>query len=68
MTLDQAQAMDAADPLAPYRAQFMCPPGVIYLDGNSLGQLPLATVAASADAITHAWGAALDPRMERRLD
>ena len=56
MTLEQAMAMDAADPLAPYRAQFMCPDGVIYLDGNSLGQLPLATASASADAMTHAWG------------
>lgn len=56
MTLLNAQARDAADPLAKYRAQFMCPPGVIYLDGNSLGQLPLATVSASAAAISHAWG------------
>ena len=56
MTLDQAQAMDAADPLASYRAQFLCPRDVIYLDGNSLGQLPLATVAASAEAIKAAWG------------
>ena len=56
MTLAQAQALDAADPLAPYRAQFLCPPGVIYLDGNSLGQLPLATMDASALAIKAAWG------------
>ena len=56
MTLDQAQALDAVDPLASYRAQFLCPPGLIYLDGNSLGQLPLATVAASAEAIKTAWG------------
>ena len=56
MTLDQAQALDAADPLAPYRAQFLCPDGVIYLDGNSLGQLPLATMDASAQAISAAWG------------
>jgi kynureninase len=56
VTLLNAQARDAADPLAKYRAQFMCPPGVIYLDGNSLGQLPLATVSASAAAISHAWG------------
>ena len=56
MTLEQAEALDAADPLASYRAQFMCPAGVIYLDGNSLGQLPLATVQAGAEAITQAWG------------
>ena len=56
MTLDQAQALDAADPLAPYRAQFLCPPGLIYLDGNSLGQLPLATMEANAEAISVAWG------------
>jgi kynureninase len=48
--------MDAADPLAPCRAQFLCPPGLIYLDGNSLGQLPLATMDASAQAIKAAWG------------
>ena len=56
MTLEQALAMDVADPLAQFRAQFMCPDGVIYLDGNSLGQLPLATASASAQAISQAWG------------
>ena len=56
MTLEQAEALDAEDPLASYRAQFMCPAGGIYLDGNSLGQLPLATVQAGAEATTHAWG------------
>lgn len=56
MTLEQAKALDAADPLGGYRAQFMCPDGVIYLDGNSLGQLPLATASASAEAISHKWG------------
>ena len=56
MTLSEALALDAADPLAGYRAQFVCPPGVIYLDGNSLGQLPLATVAAGADVMERAWG------------
>lgn len=34
-----AQARDAADPLAHFRAHFYVPPGVIYLDGNSLGLL-----------------------------
>ena len=32
-------ALDAADPLARFRAEFHLPPGQIYLDGNSLGLL-----------------------------
>jgi kynureninase len=32
-------ALDAADPLARFRAEFYLPPGQIYLDGNSLGLL-----------------------------
>ena len=62
MTLEQAQvpkhiiALDAADPLAGYRERFVLPDGVIYLDGNSLGCLPKATIAASADVMSRAWG------------
>jgi len=67
MTLEQAQALDATDPLGSYRAQFMCPDGVIYLDGNSLGQLPLSTVTAGAELLNHA-GPAVDQQLERRLD
>ena len=44
-TREQALALDAADPLAPLRELFDIPPGVIYLDGNSLGVLPRATAA-----------------------
>jgi kynureninase len=56
VTLEHAQALDAADPLAQYRAQFMCPDNVIYLDGNSLGQMPLSTVTAGTELLNHAWG------------
>jgi len=56
MNLEQAQALDAADPLAGYRDLFVQPEGVIYLDGNSLGQLPKATVAAATEMLERAWG------------
>ena len=56
LTLANALARDAADPLAHARAQFDLPEGVIYLDGNSLGALPRATSAAVADVIGGQWG------------
>ncbi len=38
------------------RAQFDLPPGVIYLDGNSLGPPPRAAVARVAQTMTNEWG------------
>ncbi|KTE24256.1 kynureninase [Sphingopyxis sp. HIX] len=52
----EARARDAADPLAGWRARFVRPAGVIYLDGNSLGMLPQASVAAAADMVERQWG------------
>jgi len=49
-------ALDADDPLAPLRAQFDLPDGVIYLDGNSLGVLPKATPARVQRVIADEWG------------
>lgn len=52
-TLDPA-ALDAADPLAHFRDRFApIEPGLVYLDGNSLGRPPKAAlerVAAAAEA------------------
>ena len=59
LTRDDCAALDAADPLAPLRAQFTLPEGVIYLDGNSLGVLPTATPARVASAIQQEWGEGL---------
>lgn len=58
-TRDQALALDARDPLAPLREHFTLPPGVIYLDGNSLGALPKATPARIAQAVQQEWGEGL---------
>ena len=56
--LDRAAcaARDAADPLAALREQFDLPPGVNYLDGNSLGVAPQAAAARVADVVAREWG------------
>jgi kynureninase len=56
MTLDEARALDAADPLRTARERFRLPEGVIYLDGNSLGALPRAAQGAVDQVIADQWG------------
>ena len=49
-----------ADPLARFRDRFMwAEDGPIYLDGNSLGALPLATQARIAEVVGSEWGEGL---------
>lgn len=56
-TLEEAIARDAADPLAALRARFAHPdPMLVYLDGNSLGRMPLAAAALLRDAVERQWG------------
>ncbi|MFC0169885.1 kynureninase [Pseudoduganella danionis] len=47
---------DAQDPLAPLRAQFDLPEGIIYLDGNSLGARPRAALPRAQEVIAQEWG------------
>lgn len=53
---DAILALDETDPLRSFRARFTLPEDVIYLDGNSLGALPVETPARVADVIAREWG------------
>jgi kynureninase len=51
----RASALDAADPLAPFRERFEpAEPGLVYLDGNSLGRPPKASIQRLR-ALTEEW-------------
>ena len=55
----QAEALDAADPLAGFRDRFALDDGDrLYVDGNSLGRLPLAARERVA-ALVDEWGEAI---------
>jgi kynureninase len=56
MQREAFEALDQNDPLAPLRDKFLLPPGVIYLDGNSLGALPRSTAARVSRVIEKEWG------------
>ena len=55
VTLEEAQAFDVADPLRLARDRFVLPEGVIYLDGNSLGPLPAATMDRLREIVERQW-------------
>ncbi len=49
--------LDARDPLARFRSQFVISDtNICYLDGNSLGRLPLSTISAVNSFMTDEWG------------
>ncbi len=56
---DACLALDQADPLRPLREHFALPPGLIYLDGNSLGPMPRATPGRLQQVATQEWGEGL---------
>ena len=55
----RAERLDAADPLAHFRSRFVIDdPDLLYLDGNSLGRLPIATRERLHAAVDQ-WGSEL---------
>ncbi len=56
VTRDEALALDADDPLAGFRERFViADPELLYLDGNSLGRLPVPTRERLSD-FAATWG------------
>ncbi|MFA7410529.1 MAG: aminotransferase class V-fold PLP-dependent enzyme, partial [Bacteroidales bacterium] len=52
--------LDAADPLRSFRSEFVInDPDLIYLDGNSLGRLPVRTASLMRQAVEQEWGVRL---------
>ena len=60
ITRDHAVALDEQDPLASFRDRFFIDdPDLLYLDGNSLGRLPQATIAEVQRVVVEEWGEGL---------
>lgn len=61
-------ALDAADPLAPFAAQFArSSSNAVFVDGNSLGP-PLLAARARANALIDEWGSELTAGWEHWID
>ncbi len=58
-TRSEFEALDQSDPLAAFRDEFFLPENVIYLNGNSLGAMPLAAAGRAKRVIEHEWAEGL---------
>jgi len=60
ITRNQAIELDRTDALAGFRERFLiADPDLIYLDGNSLGRLPKATIDQVQASMVEEWGSGL---------
>jgi kynureninase len=56
VNLENVLDLDRGDPLAAKRGEFALPDNVVYLDGNSLGAMPLAAQQRSLHVVEQQWG------------
>jgi kynureninase len=69
ITRDDARILDRDDPLASFRNEFLIPDDeVVYLDGNSLGRTPKATVERLKRVVETEWAADLITSWSHWLD
>jgi kynureninase len=71
MSLERSYAdkLDAADPLGGYRERFAIrDPALVYLNGNSLGALPLAVMRRTETVLREEWGTALARSWDHWVD
>lgn len=59
ITRAELEVWDVKDPLAAHRQDYILPKGVIYLDGNSLGPLPVQTKERLRKTLEEEWGEGL---------
>jgi len=55
ISLKWCTEQDIADPLKQYRNRFDLPEGIIYMDGNSLGPLPIGVSDRVARVVSEEW-------------
>ena len=66
---EYAEKLDADDPLAGFRDRFtLDDPSLVYLNGNSLGALPRATLRRLEEVIRQEWGTALARSWDHWVD
>ena len=69
MELAHARELDAADPLRAYRDEFViADDDLVYLDGNSLGRLPVRTRDRLREVVDREWGGDLIRGWSRWVD
>lgn len=52
----KADSLDSSDPLSGFRKRFFSGTETIYLDGNSLGRLPIDTISLMQQMVEQQWG------------
>jgi kynureninase len=59
LSREVAAGLDAEDPLGAFRGRFLIEDDLLYLDGNSLGRLPRATLQRLGEVAEAQWGGRL---------